>query len=40
MQLGDELAGLADEVGFDLEALGEVTAVASLGDMGELICSL
>jgi hypothetical protein len=33
MQLGAELARLADEVCFDLETEREVAAVASLGDL-------
>ena len=37
VQLGHELARLADEVGFDFQAEREVAAVAGLGDLAELI---
>ena len=37
VQLGHQLAGLADQVGLDLQAEGQVAAVARLGDLAELI---
>ena len=40
VELGDELARLADEVGFDFEAEGEIAAVAGFGDLAELVGGL
>ena len=40
MDLGQELAGLADQVGFDLDAIGQIAAQAGLGDLAELIDDL
>ena len=37
VDLGHQLAVLADEVGFDLQAERQVAAVAGLGDLAELI---
>ena len=40
MQLGHAARRLADEVGFDLQAEGQVAAVARLGDLAELVGGL
>ena len=40
VELGDEFAGLADEVGFDLQAKRQVAAVAGFGDLADLIGGL
>ncbi len=37
VQLGHELAGLADQVGLDLQAERQIAAVAGLGDLAELV---
>ena len=40
VELGHELAGLADQVGFDFDAERQIAAVASFGDLPELVGGL
>ena len=40
VELGHELAGLADQVGFDFEAEREIAAMAGFGDLAELVGGL
>ena len=40
MDLGEQIAGLADEIGFYFEAEGQITAMAELSDLPQLVDGL